>query len=64
MAGDSGNDLDMMVGRTMGVVVGNHEKELEKLRNLDRVYFAQGKQANGILEAIHHFDFYAQNPAR
>ena len=59
VAGDSGNDLDMMVGRTMGVVVANHEKELEKLRNLERVYFAQGKHANGILEAIRHFDFYA-----
>ena len=63
VAGDSGNDLDMMVGRTMGVVVGNHEKELEKLRNLERVYFAQGDHANGILEAIRYFDFYASNPA-
>ena len=63
VAGDSGNDLDMMVGRTMGVVVGNHEKELEKLRNLERVYFAQGDHANGILEAINYFDFYAPSPA-
>ena len=62
VAGDSGNDLDMMVGRTMGVVVGNHEKELEKLRNLESVYFAQGAHAKGILEAINHFDFYAQQP--
>ena len=60
VAGDSGNDLDMMVGRTMGVVVGNHEKELEKLRNLERVYFAEGEYANGILEAVQHFDFYAR----
>ena len=58
VAGDSGNDLDMMVGRTMGVVVGNHEAELEKLRHLDRVYFAQGEQANGIIEAIEHYNFY------
>lgn len=58
VAGDSGNDMDMMVGRTMGVVVGNHEQELERLRNLESVYFANGNHANGILEAIEHFDFY------
>lgn len=58
VAGDSGNDLDMMVGRTMGVVVGNHEPELEKLRNLESVYFANGEHAKGILEAIKYFDFY------
>ncbi len=62
VAGDSGNDLDMMVGRTMGVVVGNHDKELEKLRNLERVYFADSNYANGILEAIEHFDFYGAIP--
>lgn len=63
VAGDSGNDLDMMVGRTKGVVVGNHEQELEKLRDLDSVFFAEGNHANGILEAINHFDFYAGNPS-
>ena len=61
VAGDSGNDLDMMVGRTKGVVVGNHDRELERLRDLDRVYFASGNHANGILEAIEHYDFYGGN---
>ena len=57
VAGDSGNDEGMLKGRTLGVVVGNHSEELEKLRNAPRVYFAQGSHARGILEGIDYYQF-------
>jgi sucrose-phosphate synthase len=58
VAGDSGNDIDMMLGRTMGVVVGNHEEALHQLKKYERVYFAEGHYAKGILEAARHFKFF------
>lgn len=56
-AGDSGNDEDMLAGETLGVVVGNHGPELEGLRGRERIYFAEGEYAAGILEAMDHYDF-------
>jgi len=57
VAGDSGNDKDMLQGNTLAVVVGNHEPELESLRGEPRVHFAEGNHAWGILEGIEHYDF-------
>lgn len=59
VAGGSGNDEDMMRGNTLGAVVANrHQEELSDLVELDRVYFARGSHAAGILEAIEHYDFF------
>lgn len=57
IAGDSGNDTEMLVGDTQAVVVGNHSPELEPLRGLEQVYFAQGHYAAGILEGLTHYGF-------
>ena len=57
VVGDSGNDEGMLKGRTLGVVVGNYSKELEKLRKLPRIYFAKGNHARGILEGIDYYQF-------
>lgn len=57
VAGDSGNDEQMLTGNTLAVVVGNHSPELEKLRDRPHIYFAQGHYAQGILEAIEHYGF-------
>jgi len=57
VAGDSGNDEEMLNGDTLGVVVGNHSPELEKLRDRDRIYFAEGQYAWGIIQGIEHYDF-------
>ena len=57
-AGDSGNDADMLSGDTLGVVVGNHTGELERLREQDRVYFAERHHAWGVLEGIEHYRFF------
>ena len=62
VAGDSGNDLEMLVGDTMAVVVGNHKPELEELRGRDRVYFASASFAGGILEGIGHYRFAMEDP--
>ena len=57
VAGDSGNDEDMLKGDTLGVVVANHEPELNHLKGQPRVYFAKNSHAKGILEGIEHYGF-------
>lgn len=68
VAGDSGNDAEMLMGDTLGVVVGNYSPELEHLRGTAQVYFAHGHRAAGILEGLDHYGFdqtamtQAENP--
>ncbi|MAT15183.1 MAG: HAD family hydrolase [Planctomyces sp.] len=57
VSGDSGNDAGMLLGRTLGVVVGNHSRELRRLRNRPRIYFAKAEHAGGILEGIEYYNF-------
>lgn len=57
VAGDSGNDWDMLSGDTLGVVVSNHTAELDRLRGRRRVHFAKSPHARGILEGIDWYDF-------
>jgi sucrose-phosphate synthase len=57
--GGSGGDEDMLRGNTLGVVVASrHREELAQLNDSERVYFAKGSHASGILEAIEHYDFF------
>lgn len=60
IAGDSGNDEEMLAGSTLGVVVGNYSRELEKLRKYPRVYFAEQSHAAGVIEGIHYYNFFDQ----
>ncbi len=57
VAGDSGNDADMLIGEPLGVVVAGHAPELARLRGARRIYFASSPFAGGILEAIEHYAF-------
>jgi sucrose-phosphate synthase len=57
VAGDSGNDLDMLTGETLGVVVGGYAPELEILRKRERVFFADAPCSGGIIEGIEHYGF-------
>lgn len=57
VAGDSGNDEEMLGGHTLGVVVGNYSPELKKLRGREQVYFATAGYAQGVLEGIQHYGF-------
>lgn len=58
VAGDSGNDEEMLRGTTLGVVVGNASEELLKLRGRPRIYFAEGNHARGVMEGIQYYDFF------
>lgn len=62
VAGDSGNDSEMLVGDTLAVVVGNHSPELEPLRGLEQIYFAAGHYAGGIMEGLTHYGFAERQP--
>ncbi len=58
-AGGSGSDEDMMRGNTLAVVVANrHDEELSDLENAEKIFFATRPCAEGILEAIDHYDFF------
>ncbi len=51
-AGNSGNDKDMLKGKTKGIVVANYSHELEELRNNRFIYFSKFPLAKGVLEGI------------
>jgi len=57
VAGDSGNDEEMLKGNTLGVVVGNHSKELARLKGRGRIYFAEKHYAGGVIEGMDHYGF-------
>ncbi len=60
VAGDSGNDEEMLTGNTLAVVVGNHSSELEHLRGQPRIHFANGDYAWGIVEGFEHYNFLGE----
>lgn len=61
VAGDSGNDEEMLKGNTLGVVVGNYSPELKKLQRYGNIFFAERSYAGGIIEGIEHYNFFAKN---
>ncbi len=58
-AGDSGNDRDMLLGGTAGIVVANHSEDLRSLQRAkaSRIYFARAPYAAGIIEGLQHYRF-------
>jgi sucrose-phosphate synthase len=58
VSGDSGNDIEMLTGDTLGVVVSNHSPEVEMLRDNPRVYFAEAGYAAGIIEGMEFYGFF------
>ena len=57
VAGDSGNDKEMLKGELLGVIVSNYSKELERLKGSKRIYFAKRDFAGGIIDGIKHYKF-------
>jgi sucrose-phosphate synthase len=57
VAGDSGNDTDMLTCGARAVVVGNHSEELRGLAGREGVVFADAPHARGILEGIERHGF-------
>lgn len=57
VAGDSGNDEDMIGGKNNGLVVGNHSEELECLKGRSRVFFSPKTYAAGVMDGLFHYGF-------
>lgn len=55
VAGDSGNDLDMLTGQFNGIVVGNRSPEMQDLAERKSLFQSEGYAAAGILEGMKHF---------
>ena len=62
VSGDSGNDVEMLIGDTRAIVVGNYSKELESLRHSEHIYFASQYYAAGILEGLAHYGLNELQP--
>ncbi len=58
VAGDSGNDEDMIDGHARGLVVGNHSEELSKLGGKANIYFSSDEYAAGIIDGLYHYGFF------
>lgn len=58
VAGDSGNDEEMLRGEPWGIVVANYSRELDALRKSKHVYFAKQPFAGGILEGLEKHRFF------
>ena len=55
VAGDSGNDLDMLREAPRGILVGNALPELAPLIGAPNLYRARAHHAAGVLEGLSHF---------
>ncbi|MBK7630484.1 MAG: HAD-IIB family hydrolase [Ignavibacteriales bacterium] len=64
VAGDSGNDMEMLKGDLLGVVVANYSPELEALKGSRRIYFSDKRFAAGISDGINHYNFMNQERNR
>lgn len=60
VVGRTGIDEDMLSGDTLGVVVGDHSRELRALRRRPRVHFATSRGVDAVLDGIDHYDFLGQ----
>lgn len=61
VSGVTGADADMLRGNTLGTVVDNrHLEELSDLANIEKIYFSRKPHAAGIMEAIEHYHFFAE----
>ena len=50
-------DGELLSGRALGVVVGDHDRSLNELRRRSTVFFASRRQAWGVLEGLDHYRF-------
>ena len=58
VAGDSGNDEEMLRGEPSAIIVANYSRELDALRKSKHVFFAQQPFAGGILEGLEKYRFF------
>lgn len=53
-AGDSGNDVDMLLAAGTGLVVGNHDSEIAHLIDAPNIRFCEAHYAGAIVEGMEH----------
>lgn len=57
VAGDSGNDEEMLQGKRPAIVVGNYSEELAGLKGNRLVYFAKSDYAAGVIEGMREYGY-------
>ena len=57
VAGDSGNDEDMLRSRCSSLVVSNHSRELDPLQGKRGIFFSRHPYAGGIIDGLKHYKF-------
>ncbi len=55
VAGDTGNDRDMLLCGACAILVANHTEEVADLADRPGIYASRGSHAAGILEGMRHF---------
>ncbi len=55
VAGDSGNDIEMLRARTQAIIVANYSDDLADHAALQHSYVARASHARGIIEGVAHF---------
>lgn len=55
VAGDTGNDRELLLCGARAVMVANHTEELAELKHADAVYTASQPHALGVLEGLRHY---------
>lgn len=55
VAGDSGNDIEMLRVRTQAIIVANYSDDLASNAALQHSYVARRTHARGIIEGVSHF---------
>lgn len=55
VAGDSGNDIEMLRARTHSIIVANYSDDLAGHAALQHSYVARASHARGIIEGVGHF---------
>jgi sucrose-phosphate synthase len=63
VAGDSGNDVEMLRARTQAIIVANYSDDLAGHAALQHSYVARASHARGIIEGVAHFRRALAQPA-
>ncbi|MCP1328472.1 HAD family hydrolase, partial [Halomonas sp. 707D4] len=63
VAGDSGNDLDMLRASKCSILVANYSDGLAQAPGMDHVYVARASHAQGVIEGVQHFQGRSPTPA-
>ncbi|WP_185985490.1 HAD-IIB family hydrolase [Aureimonas mangrovi] len=64
VAGDSGNDIEMLRTIPQAIIVANHSDGLPNLPDLKHSYVSRRTHAEGIIEGVRHFQALARNACK